>query len=188
MFQSLPMVAGLISFSDYATVGGPDFTLGEITPQRIFVAISLFGLLAKPIGLTLGMLNESASALVSTRRIEKFLLVEEISGSNTEVVRQIPDDPSVPVVEIKDGVFSWDSEGHEGGSKAEARRNAAPEVKGTSSEDEPTTKKDSGPTLTNINLVFKQGELAAIVGRVGQGKSSLLNAIIGDMYKRQGSV
>lgn len=77
MFQSLPMVAGLISFSVYATVGGPNFTPGEITPQRIFVAISLFGLLAKPIGLTAGMMNESASALVSTRRIEKFLLAEE---------------------------------------------------------------------------------------------------------------
>ncbi|KAF9083250.1 hypothetical protein BGX23_011649 [Mortierella sp. AD031] len=147
MFQSLPMVAGLISFSVYATVGGPDFGPGEITPQRIFVAISLFGLLAKPIGLTAGMMNESASALVSTRRIEKFLLAEEISGSNTELIRQMPDDPNVPIVEIKDG-----------------------------------------PTLTNINLEFKRGELAAVVGRVGQGKSSLLNAIIGDMYKHQGSV
>lgn len=188
MFQSLPMVAGLISFSVYATVGGPNFTPGEITPQRIFVAISLFGLLAKPIGLTAGMLNESASALVSTRRIEKFLLAEEISGSNTEMTRQMPDDPTVPVVEIKDGVFAWDSKGHEGESEAEAKKNAAPEVKDTSTDAEATTKKDSGPTLTNINLMFKQGELAAIVGRVGQGKSSLLNAIIGDMYKHQGSV
>ncbi|OAQ30094.1 hypothetical protein K457DRAFT_73774, partial [Linnemannia elongata AG-77] len=157
MFQSLPMVTGLISFSVYATVGGPNFTPGEITPQRIFVAISLFGLLAKPIGLTAGMMNESASALVSTRRIEKFLLSEEIAGSNTKVVKQMPDDPNIPVVEIKDGVFAWDPE-------------------------------ERGPTLTDINLEFKQGKLAAIVGRVGQGKSSLLNAIIGDMYKRQGSV
>ncbi|KAG0286811.1 Canalicular multispecific organic anion transporter 2, partial [Linnemannia gamsii] len=181
MFQSLPMVAGLISFSVYATVGGPNFTPGEITPQRIFVAISLFGLLAKPIGLTAGMMNESASALVSTRRLEKFLLAEEISGSNTEVIRQMPEDPSVPVVEIKDGVFAWVPVGHEVESKAEEKKNAAPE-------DEATAKKDSGPTLTDINLELKQGELAAIVGRVGQGKSSLLNAIIGDMYKHQGSV
>jgi ABC-type multidrug transport system fused ATPase/permease subunit len=188
MFQSLPMVTGLISFSVYATVGGPNFTPGEITPQRIFVAISLFGLLAKPIGLTAGMMNESASALVSTRRLEKFLLAEEISGSNTEVIRQMPEDPSVPVVEIKDGVFAWVPVSHEVESKAEEKKNAAPEVMDTPIEDEATAKKDSGPTLTDINLELKQGELAAIVGRVGQGKSSLLNAIIGDMYKHQGSV
>ncbi|KAG0073648.1 hypothetical protein BGZ90_011416 [Linnemannia elongata] len=188
MFQSLPMVTGLISFSVYATVGGPNFTPGEITPQRIFVAISLFGLLAKPIGLTAGMMNESASALVSTRRIEKFLLSEEISGSNTKVVKQMPDDPNIPVVEIKDGVFAWDPEGHEGESEAEAKRNSTSEDKETSHQDNASAKKERGPTLTDINLEFKQGELAAIVGRVGQGKSSLLNAIIGDMYKRQGSV
>ncbi|KAF9137953.1 hypothetical protein BGX30_009752 [Mortierella sp. GBA39] len=188
MFQSLPMVAGLISFSVYATVGGPNFTPGEITPQRIFVAISLFGLLAKPIGLTAGMMNESASALVSTRRIEKFLLAEEIAGSNTEVIKQMPDDPNAPVVEIKDGVFAWDPEGHEGESETEAKKNSTPGDKETSLEDEAFAKKGKGPTLTNINLEFKQGNLAAIVGRVGQGKSSLLNAIIGDMYKHKGSV
>ncbi|KAF9550267.1 hypothetical protein EC957_001174 [Mortierella hygrophila] len=188
MFQSLPMVAGLISFSVYATVGGPNFTPGEITPQRIFVAISLFGLLAKPIGLTAGMMNESASALVSTRRIEKFLLAEEIAGSNTEVIKQMPDDPNAPVVEIKDGVFAWDPEGHEGELEAEAKKNSTPEDKETSLEDEAFAKKEKGPTLTNINLEFKQGNLTTIVGRVGQGKSSLLNAIIGDMYKHKGSV
>ncbi|KAG0200120.1 hypothetical protein BGX33_011218 [Mortierella sp. NVP41] len=176
MFQSLPMVAGLISFSVYATVGGPDFGPGEITPQRIFVAISLFGLLAKPIGLTAGMMNESASAL-------------EISGSNTELIRQMPDDPNVPIVEIKDGVFAWDPEGHEGDSEAKAKANkeSAHEDK-DALEKNAASKKDRGPTLTNINLEFKRGELAAVVGRVGQGKSSLLNAIIGDMYKHQGSV
>lgn len=188
MFQSLPMVAGLISFSVYATVGGPNFTPGEITPQRIFVAISLFGLLAKPIGLTAGMMNESASALVSTRRIEKFLLAEEIAGSNTEVIKQMPENPDVPVVEIKDGVFAWDPEGHEGESEVGAKENSTPEGKETSPKDEATAKKERCPTLTDINLEFKRGKLAAIVGRVGQGKSSLLNAIIGDMYKHKGSV
>ncbi|KAG0378501.1 hypothetical protein BGX24_003626 [Mortierella sp. AD032] len=188
MFQSLPMVVGLIAFSVYATVGGPNFGPGEITPQTIFVAISLFGLLAKPIGLTAGNMNESASALVSTRRIEKFLLAEEISGSNTEHINEVSEDPNIPIVEIKDGVFAWDPESHEGESEAEAKKNLAPDSKDAAAEDESTDKKDIGPTLSNINLELKRGELIAIVGRVGQGKSSLLNAIIGDMYRYRGSV
>src|SRR5690606_29295235 len=48
--------------------------------------------------------------------------------------------------------------------------------------------KDYGPTLVNINMSVHRGNLTAIVGRVGQGKTSILNAIIGDMYKRQGMV
>lgn len=44
------------------------------------------------------------------------------------------------------------------------------------------------PTLTNINLTVPQGSLTAVVGRVGQGKSSLMSALIGEMYKRHGQV
>ncbi|KAJ3108985.1 Multidrug resistance-associated protein 4 [Phlyctochytrium planicorne] len=37
------------------------------------------------------------------------------------------------------------------------------------------------PVLQNINLTVKKGELVAIIGPVGCGKSSLLNAILGEM-------
>lgn len=43
-------------------------------------------------------------------------------------------------------------------------------------------------TLTNINLCVPDGHLTAIVGRIGQGKSSLMSAIMGEMYKLHGSV
>ena len=35
--------------------------------------------------------------------------------------------------------------------------------------------------LRDINLSIKQGEFVCIIGDVGSGKSSLLNAIIGDL-------
>ena len=36
-------------------------------------------------------------------------------------------------------------------------------------------------TLKNLDLSIKQGEFVCIIGDVGSGKSSLLNAIIGDL-------
>lgn len=42
--------------------------------------------------------------------------------------------------------------------------------------------------LENINLSARKGELTCIVGRVGAGKSSLLQAILGDLWKTQGEV
>jgi ATP-binding cassette subfamily C (CFTR/MRP) protein 2 len=42
--------------------------------------------------------------------------------------------------------------------------------------------------LKNINLEINKGELTAIVGTVGSGKSSLLASIVGEMHKMTGKV
>ncbi|XP_022758002.1 ABC transporter C family member 14-like isoform X2 [Durio zibethinus] len=42
--------------------------------------------------------------------------------------------------------------------------------------------------LKNINLEVKKGQLAAIVGTVGSGKSSLLASVLGEMHKISGKV
>ncbi|CAK9795197.1 Multidrug resistance-associated protein 1 [Anthophora quadrimaculata] len=44
------------------------------------------------------------------------------------------------------------------------------------------------PTLKNINLQVEQGQLIAVVGTVGSGKSSLLSALLGEMEKISGRV
>lgn len=43
-------------------------------------------------------------------------------------------------------------------------------------------------TLHQITVEIKQGQLVAIVGSVGAGKSSLLSALLGDMIKLAGGV
>uniref|UniRef100_A0A914LQE5 Uncharacterized protein n=2 Tax=Meloidogyne incognita TaxID=6306 RepID=A0A914LQE5_MELIC len=42
--------------------------------------------------------------------------------------------------------------------------------------------------LKNLNIEIKRGSLVAVVGRIGSGKSSLLSAILGEMYCRSGTV
>lgn len=42
--------------------------------------------------------------------------------------------------------------------------------------------------LKNISLNLKKGELMAIVGPVGAGKSSLISALIGEMNKLSGDI
>jgi len=42
--------------------------------------------------------------------------------------------------------------------------------------------------LKGINLRVKDGQLVAVVGAVGSGKSSLLSAILGEMIKTNGKV
>lgn len=45
-----------------------------------------------------------------------------------------------------------------------------------------------GNVLENIEFSARKGELSCIVGRVGSGKSSLLQSLLGDLWKTQGEV
>ena len=49
-------------------------------------------------------------------------------------------------------------------------------------------KNEARRALENISFSAKKGELACIVGRVGAGKSSLLQAVLGDLWKYNGEV
>ncbi|KAF9932487.1 hypothetical protein FBU30_008060 [Linnemannia zychae] len=107
---------------------------------------------------------------VATRRIQKFLLLEEQSWSVITQPKVNEDQEhemaNMGSVLIRDGVFSWVY----------------------STIDTTHNNKLDFATLQDINLTVFKGSLTAIVGRVGQGKSSLLSALIGEMYKHQGSV
>ncbi|KAG0348379.1 hypothetical protein BG005_011567 [Podila minutissima] len=201
LFQSVPLLVSLVSFAIYATVGGPNFTPGDITPSRIFVSVTLFSMLNRPIGMMSHIIAETIGVVVATNRIQKFLLAEEISETTTTVVKTLPEDKTLPIVEIKNGVFAWETEGPEIETekerkvreKAEAKKQKQAEKEALKAgkpvpEKEVKPEKNYGPTLTDINLTVTRGHLTAVVGRVGQGKTSLLNAMIGDMYKREGEV
>lgn len=45
-----------------------------------------------------------------------------------------------------------------------------------------------GTVLENIDFSARKGELSCIVGRVGAGKSSFLQSLLGDLWKKQGEV
>ncbi|KAG0271977.1 Multidrug resistance-associated protein 1 [Linnemannia exigua] len=207
-FTSTPLIITLVSLAVYATHGGPGAAPGDMNPQTIFVSISLFGLLSKPISAMSSTLNHLTSITVATTRMQKFLLAEELDETVIERELQAADggeeDDCRPVIEVKDSaVFAWCPEQapvetekqRKEREKEEAKKQKALKAK-AKKESQPIPEKklaveeqiNYSPTLTNINLSIAKGSLTAIVGRVGQGKTSLLSALIGEMYKRQGSV
>ncbi|XP_025753410.1 canalicular multispecific organic anion transporter 1 [Oreochromis niloticus] len=48
--------------------------------------------------------------------------------------------------------------------------------------------KDAKPLLKDVNLDIKPGQLVAVVGAVGSGKSSLMSALLGEMYSTKGFI
>ncbi|KAG0285920.1 hypothetical protein BGZ96_009897 [Linnemannia gamsii] len=194
---STTMFMSLLSFGIYAAVGGPGGTPGEITPHVIFVSLSLFGLLSKPISNMDNLLSSTTSILVATRRIQAFLLSEELPIDSTSVLDGDGEDDVV----VKEATLSWykqamddqfnrhssngNSQDSDGDDEARGDENT-PLLASPSTSETATTPR--APTLTNIDFRVKSGSLTAVVGRIGSGKSSLLSALIGDMYKYQGSI
>ncbi|KAF8980104.1 Multidrug resistance-associated protein 1 [Entomortierella lignicola] len=197
MYSSLPPLMALLSFGVYAVVGGSNGTNGAMSAQVVFVSITLFNRLSKPIGRASEIIGEIISFNVAAKRIQGYLLQEEIddcqiqhhelflqqpeSGHSQTLPNVKADDivssASIPSIDnnpnvsihVHNGTFLW----------------ATPDLS-LSSEviEEKSDSKLPRPTLSNINLRISNSSLTAVVGRVGHGKSSLLSAIIGDMYKQ----
>ena len=90
-------------------------------------------------------------------------------------------------VEIENASFTWDGpppdEGKEGKGKKKDCRNS----KHASVSAPEEVKEEVLFKLRNIDLKIPRGQLVAIVGAVGSGKTSLLQGLIGDMRKTEGS-
>jgi ABC-type polysaccharide/polyol phosphate transport system ATPase subunit len=92
-------------------------------------------------------------------------------------------------VEVENASFTWDNpppdEGKEQkGKKKERRRSSRPEPVSEPKE----VKEEVLFNLKQIDFKVPRGQLLAIVGAVGCGKTSLLQGLIGDMRKTEGSV
>ncbi|KAF8932761.1 hypothetical protein BGZ58_006839, partial [Dissophora ornata] len=186
VYSSSTVIICLVTLSFYAVWGGPGFTPAELTPQIVFVSMAILAMLKTPIWSATEASSAVISLLVSTRRIQDFLLMEE---TDTDAIIRERDisrrEPREPLVLIKDGTFSWTRTNATVSGLDES--NESDELAGLLSGHEGGSRENT-PTLENITLSVGNGYLVAVVGRVGQGKSSLLSAIIGEMYKSQGYV
>lgn len=130
-------------------------------------------------------------SLVALARLEKFLLRDEVVRDPDDVFTTEHPAPGsgTPAIEIRDGTFRWgmpacdDEVGDEATSEA---ADSADPAAAEGNKDAPAP--EAGPTLRNINLCVQPGELVAIVGTVGSGKSSVLSALLNEMEKDSGTV
>lgn len=137
--------------------------------------------------------------MVSIKRLQKYLMYEELTPSEIESKKNNMNENNKKV------------DAKENNKKENAKENSKENAK----EDLVEQKKDNytinqsnyiehsvfiencnakwldyerEDTLQNINLKVRPGELIAIVGQVGSGKSSLLNVILKELRLQEGSI
>ncbi|KAF7790029.1 hypothetical protein EIP86_000977 [Pleurotus ostreatoroseus] len=129
-----------------------------LTADRIFPAMSLFMLLQFPLAMFAQVTSNVIEALVSVNRLSAFLAADELQVDARYISKTKPN------LETGDQVLSI-TNGEFAWSQTA-----------------------TSPTLEDVNLTVKKGELVGVMGRVGAGKTSLVSAIVGEMRRLDGEV
>lgn len=130
----------------------------SLSTDIVFPALSLFNLLSFPLAVVPMVITNIVEAQVAITRLTNFLTSSELQS---DAVTKGPRATKIgeTAVSVRNGTFLWSKKKGEESYKV---------------------------ALSNINLEVKKGELDCIVGRVGSGKSSILQCLLGDLYKLDG--
>ncbi|KAG8734470.1 hypothetical protein FRC11_009999, partial [Ceratobasidium sp. 423] len=178
---SLPTLSSVVSFVIYSASGHP------LEPGIIFSSLSLFVLLRTPMTFLPVALNAITDASTAVQRLQPIFIAETRPES-------LPVEPDLPVaIKAQALDLTWDSPPPANAPKkissAVWRREAGATTPPVSANEETTTTPVKEPfKMNNINLEIPRGQLCAIVGPVGSGKSSLLQGLIGEMRKTGGDI
>ncbi|KAL7750940.1 hypothetical protein RI367_003520 [Sorochytrium milnesiophthora] len=156
---ALSTVIAVVSFGVYAAIGKADAPLDS---TRVFMSLYYIRLLDGPLNTLFSAFELGSRAVVSYRRLSQFLAAPEIDSAAVKHDLTARDTPVA--ASISQGTFAWHDDSSE--QTEDATRFA----------------------LSDINVQFARKNLTAVIGRVGQGKSSLLHALLGEMIKRSGQV
>ncbi|KAH9043416.1 ABC transporter [Lactarius hengduanensis] len=177
---STPALASVVAFLVYAGSGH------QLTPAVIFSSLTWFQLLRMPLmmlPMSLGTITDARNAI---GRLQECFTAELVSDTLVK-------DPKLKyAVEIDNASFTWDgpppdlNEGKEG--KGKKKSPSDPHLKPVLVSEPKEVKEEILFKLKHIDLRVPRGQLVAIVGAVGSGKTSLLQGFIGDMRRTEGSI
>ncbi|KAL8287275.1 hypothetical protein RQP46_003727 [Phenoliferia psychrophenolica] len=191
----VPILAAVLSFITYSLSG---HTLDAAT---IFASLQLFNVIRQPLMMLPISIAVSSDAYIALKRVTRALLAEELEDGMVV-------DLNAPDAIRARGDFAWETSGPQesmiaGGKDVDAKKDKAALKKAakeaskrkkngiseTPAVEEKEKSNEKAPfELRGIDMVVPRGALVCIVGSVGSGKSSLLQALIGEMRKIEGEV
>ncbi|KAF5370913.1 hypothetical protein D9615_009789 [Tricholomella constricta] len=208
----IPIIAIIMSFITYSLTGH------ELSVATVFTSLQLFNIIRIPLLIFPIILSSLADLLVALGRISKFLSAEElgdyyaideslpnavdVDGDFTwETAGKMSDNAKPSLTDEKE--TEKKKEEKKGKQKKKEKKEKGKKAKNKDilpttlekveppqgEEDKENAKEEEKPfELKNLKLSVPKGAFVAIVGRVGSGKSSVLQSLIGEMRKTRGNV
>ncbi|CAG8701408.1 5708_t:CDS:10, partial [Dentiscutata erythropus] len=182
----MPVFASILSFVVFVLAGG------TLTSELVFSSLALFNIIRLPLKLLPMVIAVATDAWVSLGRIQEILLADELEYS-----------PKIDfndkfAIKVTDGEFVWEGSPVSDKSTQRIPNDQFTESLSTysliSNDDINDDSIEHSPILTpqlhlsDINFTISRGDLVAIVGSVGSGKSSLLSALVGEMKNVGGEI
>ncbi|KAF8907317.1 ABC transporter [Gymnopilus junonius] len=189
--MSMPVLASVLAFITYSASGH------TLEPGVIFTSLTLFTLLRLPLMFLPVAFSSIADAANAIGRLYGVFEAELLEKT------RIVDESIDYAIEVKGASFTWDApppeevskhgkkHGH-GHDKNKAKGSSEPPASDeqgvTDSEEKEKQEEERVFKVKDVNLTIPRGQLVAIVGPVGSGKTSLLQGLIGEMRKTSGSI
>lgn len=209
LLQAVPIIQPVCIFFVYVALGN------ALNAAKSFTVISLFFIMQTPFFIFPTGLAQYAQASVSMNRILTFLASDELeayvdtavdTAQAMDVVVAMEsamlcwDDPELSKVVSSQSTVKKEVTNLSTSSKSSKVKIYAETI--TKTEDEQETEYNELEegnrrlmtpsvmmyTLTNMNFQIQKGQLVAVVGTTGSGKSSLLNGLLGEMHLKGGKV
>lgn len=194
----LPVATMLVVFSIYSS------SVGELTTPKVFTVISYFRILRNPLWMFAAAAIQFVQARASLMRISHFYKLTDNAQNQVSY-----EDQTYPLgkMSVANGTFAWETpeikkacehfsvmldskfgKGKKGEAKEKEGNKGKYEAVPVDKPKENIEGKENYIILRDIDITVEPGEIVGVVGLVGCGKSSLVNAMIGEMIKINGDI
>ncbi|XP_050401602.2 ATP-binding cassette sub-family C member 4 isoform X1 [Patella vulgata] len=172
-----PKLMALVIFVAIWWVGNP------LSVRLVFVTVGYMYILQDSVFLFLFLAVENITILLSSlKRVEEFLLLGENKENSTRTFKKVNKQAVTKETRVSIEVERMTARWHI--NENDYRYSRMEETERILVENE----MEKYFSLRNINLTVKKGELLAVIGHVGSGKSSLLMTLMGEIHHNKGQI
>ncbi|KAI9018109.1 P-loop containing nucleoside triphosphate hydrolase protein [Phycomyces nitens] len=167
LWQGSPILVTVISFWYFTKIEG-----NELTAPVAFTAISVFNELRFALNILPETFTELLQALISLRRIQKYL-------DEPEIIPPLPTDQTSPIIiGFRDATVAWKP----------ASESTTAALASQDGSDAGTHVESDSFVLKDLSAEFPANELSLICGSTGSGKTLLMLSLLGEATLLQGQV